>query len=421
VTGRVPQRQQEEPGHSQPRPRGGSPTPSASSPPPPTGHRERRISDLVLTRSARSSGSHASTALVSVEATPRSSTRSWGGSCGKHAACRAQLRHRPRRHPAAPAELARAEPANVFERMRAERGQDRDAVPPEGEREFKKVVARGRSEKTADPRRGLREAERTKGEGDARAMRIYAEASSRTPALQVPPHAPSLREDFGGTRRSPSRRRQVFRCSATRASRRRASRRDPATAPARARAGRVTSLAPRVVRRPPARLDRGVAAFAVAIYLLQRHLHGRGRRASGHQALRARGRAPRPGIHYRLLARRPRGRESRPQWSEDRRRLRAPDGERACRRGDQTTGDTNIVSVAMTLQYVIGNPAPSSSTSRPRRPRQPGPPSQCDGDGPRHAGGRGAHDRRLIIRTGQDSDAAILDRYDSASSSSPPA
>src|SRR5260370_24921839 len=73
--------------------------------------------------------------------------------------------------------------ANVFERMRAERGKIATQYRSEGEREFKKVVAQADREKTRILAEAYREAERTKGEGDARAMRIYAEAFGKNPQL----------------------------------------------------------------------------------------------------------------------------------------------------------------------------------------------------------------------------------------------
>jgi membrane protease subunit HflC len=73
--------------------------------------------------------------------------------------------------------------ANVFERMRAERGKIATQYRSEGEREFKKVVAEADREKTLILAEAYREAERTKAEGDVRAMRIYAEAFGKNPQL----------------------------------------------------------------------------------------------------------------------------------------------------------------------------------------------------------------------------------------------
>ena len=145
---------------------------------------ERRLSDLVLTKIGSVVGSHPSTALVSVEGQPSQFDQVMGQIVAEargHA--RAQygidlvdVRLRQ-------LSLPEQNRANVFERMRAERGKIATKYRSEGEREFKKVVAEADREKTRTLAEAYREAERTKGEGDAQAMRIYAEAFGKNPQL----------------------------------------------------------------------------------------------------------------------------------------------------------------------------------------------------------------------------------------------
>jgi membrane protease subunit HflC len=71
--------------------------------------------------------------------------------------------------------------ANVFARMQAERGKIAMKYRSEGEREFRKLVAVAEREKTRILAEAYREAERLKAEGDAHAMQIYADAFGRGP------------------------------------------------------------------------------------------------------------------------------------------------------------------------------------------------------------------------------------------------
>jgi modulator of FtsH protease HflC len=66
--------------------------------------------------------------------------------------------------------------ASVFARMQAERGHMAMKYRSEGEREFTKMVAAGEGQKRRILAEAYKEAERTKGEGDAEASRIYAAA-----------------------------------------------------------------------------------------------------------------------------------------------------------------------------------------------------------------------------------------------------
>jgi modulator of FtsH protease HflC len=143
---------------------------------------ERRLSDVVLTKIGSVVGSHPSTALVSVQ-----------GHASQFDQVMGQIVEEARRHAIAQygidlvdirlRELSLPEQnrANVFERMRAERGRIAMKYRSEGEREFKKVVAEADRGKTRILAEAYREAERTKGEGDAQAMRIYAEAFAKNP------------------------------------------------------------------------------------------------------------------------------------------------------------------------------------------------------------------------------------------------
>ena len=145
---------------------------------------ERRLSDLVLTRIGSVVGSHPSTALVSVEGHPSHFDQVMGQIVAEargHAIAQygidlVDIRLRQ-------LSLPEQNRANVFERMRAERGNIATKYRSEGEREFKKVVAEADGEKVRILAEAYREAERIKGEGDAKAMRIYAEAFGKNPQL----------------------------------------------------------------------------------------------------------------------------------------------------------------------------------------------------------------------------------------------
>jgi len=145
---------------------------------------EKRLSDLVLTKTGSVVGSHPSTALVSVE-----------GHRSQFDQVMGQIVAETRAHAIAQygidlvdvrlrqLSLPEQNRANVFERMRAERGNIATKFRSEGERDFKKVVAEADREKTRILAEAYREAERIKGEGDAQATRIYAEAFGKNPQL----------------------------------------------------------------------------------------------------------------------------------------------------------------------------------------------------------------------------------------------
>ena len=145
---------------------------------------ERRLSDLVLTKTGSVVGSHPSTALVSIEGHPSQFDQvmaqivaeARGEAIVQYGIDLVDIRLRQ-------LSLPEQNRANVFERMRAERGKIAMKYRSEGEREFKKVVADADREKTRILAEAYREAERTKGEGDAQAMRIYAEAFAKNPQL----------------------------------------------------------------------------------------------------------------------------------------------------------------------------------------------------------------------------------------------
>jgi modulator of FtsH protease HflC len=145
---------------------------------------ERWLSDLVLTKTGSAVGSHPSTALVSIEGHPsqfdqvmeRIVAEARGHAIAQYGIDLVDIRLRQ-------LSLPEQNRANVFERMRAERGKIAMKYRSEGEREFKKVVADADREKTRILAEAYREAERTKGEGDAQAMRIYAEAFAKNPQL----------------------------------------------------------------------------------------------------------------------------------------------------------------------------------------------------------------------------------------------
>lgn len=145
---------------------------------------ERRLSDLVLTKTGAVVGSHPSTALVSIEGHPSQFDQvmtqivaeARGQAIVQYGIDLVDIRLRQ-------LSLPEQNRANVFERMRAERGKIAMKYRSEGEREFKKVVAGADREKTRILAEAYREAERTKGEGDGQAMRIYAEAFAKNPQL----------------------------------------------------------------------------------------------------------------------------------------------------------------------------------------------------------------------------------------------
>ena len=143
---------------------------------------QERLADVVLTKIGAVVGSSPSSALVSVD-----------GHTSQFNQVMAQIIARA--HERALADygidlvdirlrqlgLPEQNRANVFARMQAERGKIAMKYRSEGEREFKKVVAEAEREKTRILAEAYREAERNKGEGDAQAMRIYADAFGKNP------------------------------------------------------------------------------------------------------------------------------------------------------------------------------------------------------------------------------------------------
>ena len=145
---------------------------------------ERRLSDLVLTKIGSIVGAHPSTALVSIDGHPSQFdpvmgqivAEARGRAITQYGIDLVDIRLRQ-------LSLPEQNRANVFERMRAERGKIAMQYRSEGEREFKKVVAEADREKARILAEAYREAERIKGDGDATAMRIYAEAFGKNPQL----------------------------------------------------------------------------------------------------------------------------------------------------------------------------------------------------------------------------------------------
>ena len=143
---------------------------------------EQRLSDVVLTKIGAAVGSQPASALVSIDGHDAQFDQVMG-----------RILEDARREASAhygidlvdirlrQLSLPEQNRANVFERMRAERGKIAMKYRSEGEREFKKVVATADREKAQIFAEAYREAERTKGEGDAGANRIYAEAFGRNP------------------------------------------------------------------------------------------------------------------------------------------------------------------------------------------------------------------------------------------------
>jgi membrane protease subunit HflC len=143
---------------------------------------QERLTDIVLTAVGNVIGSHASSAVISVdgrvsrftevmrrildEARPRI--------LADYGIDLVDVRLRQ-------LTLPEQNRANVFARMQAERGKIAMKYRSEGEREFKKLVAAADREKTRMLAEAYREAERLKAEGDAHAMQIYADAFGRGP------------------------------------------------------------------------------------------------------------------------------------------------------------------------------------------------------------------------------------------------
>jgi membrane protease subunit HflC len=143
---------------------------------------QERIADVVLTKIGSVLGSHPAAALVAVEGhasrfarvMERIVAESRDQALADYGIDLVDIRLRQ-------LTLPEQNRANVFGRMQAERGKMATTFRSEGEREFKKVVARAEREKTRIMAESYREAERAKGEGDAGAMRVYAEAFARNP------------------------------------------------------------------------------------------------------------------------------------------------------------------------------------------------------------------------------------------------
>jgi membrane protease subunit HflC len=143
---------------------------------------EERLADVILATVGAVVGARASSALIGVEARGARFGEAAGQILGEARARTLadygiDLVDVRLRQLALPAQNR----ANVFARMQAERGKIAVQHRSEGEREFRKMVAAAEREKTEILGEAYREAERTRAEGDARAMDIYAAAFSRDP------------------------------------------------------------------------------------------------------------------------------------------------------------------------------------------------------------------------------------------------
>ena len=138
---------------------------------------EGRLADLVLAKIGAVVGSYASSALIAPDGQSAEFERAVGqvvvetrdAALAAYGVELIDVRLRQ-------LSLPEQNRANVFARMQAERGKIAMQRRSEGEREFKKVIAMAGREKTRIMAEAYREAEHTKGEGDAQATRIYAEA-----------------------------------------------------------------------------------------------------------------------------------------------------------------------------------------------------------------------------------------------------
>ncbi len=74
------------------------------------------------------------------------------------------------------ADLPEQNEKHVFDRMRAERERQAKQYRSEGEEESKKITAKADMERTIILAKAYKESETLKGEGDAAAVKIYAEA-----------------------------------------------------------------------------------------------------------------------------------------------------------------------------------------------------------------------------------------------------
>ena len=74
------------------------------------------------------------------------------------------------------ADLPEQNEKHVFDRMRAERERQAKQYRSEGEEESKKITAKADMERTIILAKASKEAEQTKGEGDAKSIKIYADA-----------------------------------------------------------------------------------------------------------------------------------------------------------------------------------------------------------------------------------------------------
>jgi membrane protease subunit HflC len=79
------------------------------------------------------------------------------------------------------ADLPEQNEKHVFDRMRAERERQAKQYRSEGEEESVKITAKADMERTIILAKAYREAEKNKGEGDAQAVKIYADAYKKDP------------------------------------------------------------------------------------------------------------------------------------------------------------------------------------------------------------------------------------------------
>ncbi|MDO9528372.1 MAG: protease modulator HflC [Syntrophales bacterium] len=81
------------------------------------------------------------------------------------------------------ADLPEQNEKHVFDRMRAERERQAKQYRSEGEEESVKITAKADMERTIILAKAYRESEKNKGEGDAQAVKIYADAYKKDPGF----------------------------------------------------------------------------------------------------------------------------------------------------------------------------------------------------------------------------------------------
>lgn len=143
---------------------------------------QARLSDLVLTMIGIVVGRHPSSALISVNGQESEFNRVMEQIVSRaHVAALADYGVDLVEIRLAQITLPDQNRASVFGRMQAERGRMAMTYRSAGEREFKKLVGEADREKTRIMAEAYRQAEITKAEGDAQAMRIFADAFRKNP------------------------------------------------------------------------------------------------------------------------------------------------------------------------------------------------------------------------------------------------